>query len=108
MPSFDWSPSGYDRNRDLPRLLALWPEDAARLARSDLADVISRLARAIRAERRQALAGRWTYDLARHAALIRAHSTELEALRHARRRKALEGLARRPDRQQPHCQANQP
>jgi uncharacterized protein YbjT (DUF2867 family) len=66
----------YDRARDLPRLLPLWPEeiaDPSPLARWRLARV---LARALRRERQRGVAGHWSYDLARHAALLKAYRAE--------------------------------
>jgi hypothetical protein len=68
----------YDRARDLPRLVSVWPSE---IERSDLAGhraLVARIERALRAERRRGLSGHWTYDLARHAQL-------LAALRHERR-----------------------
>jgi len=45
----------YLRSRDLPKLIALWPHD-----------LLAKLRRAPRAERRRGLAGHWSYDLNRH------------------------------------------
>jgi hypothetical protein len=39
--------------------------------------IIARLRRALREERRRGIAGHWTYDLARHAALHRALQAEM-------------------------------
>ncbi|MFO1169335.1 MAG: hypothetical protein U1E49_00020 [Hyphomicrobiaceae bacterium] len=85
----------YIRERDLPRLLGLWPQDVAALRGSDLDGLIARLERAIRAERRRALHRDWTYDLSRHWALIRARDAELQALQRYRRQEALSRLTPR-------------
>jgi hypothetical protein len=91
----------YVRVRDLSKLLGLWPEEAAGIRGCDLAGIVARLARAIRAERRRALTRDWTYDLNRHWALLRAHDAELAALRRYRRGVELQtlagSLARRPE-----------
>lgn len=39
---------------------------------------LNRLARALRSERRRGLAGHWSYDLARHHALLQAFKAELK------------------------------
>jgi len=70
--------SGYDRKRDLPRLLLLWPEEIADDSAAARAHIIRRLRRALRQERQRGLAGHWTYDLARHASLLRAYRHEVE------------------------------
>lgn len=72
-------PGLYDRARDLPKLLALWPwelpgPEAARDAR-----IIAKLREALRAERRRGAAGHWTYDLVRHAQLLAAYRAETGA-----------------------------
>jgi hypothetical protein len=85
----------YVRSRDLPRLLGVWPQDVAGLRGSDLEGLVAKLERAIRAERRRALARDWTYDLSRHWALIRARDAELASLAHYRRQQAWSRLRRR-------------
>lgn len=70
---------GYDRARDLPRLLPVWPNEIAELTAEAHHRLIQRLRRALREERRRGLAGAWTYDLARHAKLYRALQAELAA-----------------------------
>lgn len=67
------------RERDLPRLIRLWPDEILDVDRADHDLIIARLRRAIRSERQRGLAGDWTYDLNRHAALIRAYRAELAA-----------------------------
>lgn len=73
------APAPYDRNHELPRLLALWPHEIADLSLTGRDSLIAKLKRALREERRRGLAGHWTYDLVRHAGLRRAWQHELEA-----------------------------
>lgn len=68
--------SAYDRLRDLPRLLLLWPEEVRRLGPGDQPLLVIRLAQMLRAERQLGLARHWSYDLSRHAALLRAWRAE--------------------------------
>ena len=71
--------AGYVRARDLPRLLPLWPHELTATTNADRARLLARLRRALRAERQRGLAGHWTYDLARHAQLLRAYRAEVAA-----------------------------
>ncbi|QZO02259.1 DUF6477 family protein [Chenggangzhangella methanolivorans] len=77
--------AAYDRRRTLPRLIGLDPReldgDSAALDRR----IRTRLARALRAERRRGAAGHWTYDVSRHLALAQAIAGE--AVRATQRRK---------------------
>jgi hypothetical protein len=68
--------AGYVRARDLPKLVPLWPNEIETLNRTDHARLLARLRRALRAERQRGLSGHWTYDLARHAQLLRAYRAE--------------------------------
>jgi hypothetical protein len=43
--------------------------------------VLSKLRRALRAERRRATSGYWSYDLNRHLALVSAYKAELARLK---------------------------
>jgi len=70
----------YDRARDLPRLVPLWPSEITDMTPEKHHRLIQRLRRALRDERRRGLAGSWTYDLARHARLYRALQAELAAV----------------------------
>jgi hypothetical protein len=74
---------GYLRRRDLPRLLALWPEDLEAASEAEHELLLARLHRALRRERSRGTGGHWTYDLARHALLLAAYRAELAAF-HAR------------------------
>ncbi len=81
----------YERARDLPQLLPLWPHEAAATSAGDHARLLARLRRALRVERMRGVAGHWAYDVARHARLLRAYRAETaDYLRRAR-----EGLKRR-------------
>jgi hypothetical protein len=76
--------AGYDRARDLPRLLPLWPRELETRSESDHARLLAMMRRALRRERQRGLAGHWTYDLARHAHLLRAYRAEVAAYLHGR------------------------
>lgn len=69
----------YDRRTELPRVLPLWPHELDDLTPQGRAHVLSKLRCALRAERRRGVAGHWTYDLARHAELLRVYRLELAA-----------------------------
>jgi hypothetical protein len=71
--------AGYVRARDLPKLVALWPREIATTSLADHARLLAKLRRALRAERQRGLGGHWTYDLARHAQLLRAYRAETAA-----------------------------
>ena len=74
---------GYERARDLPQLLPLWPHEMRDAEREPITRACSRdMRRALRAERQRGLAGHWTYDLARHAQLLRAYRAEVAAYLH--------------------------
>jgi len=48
--------------------------------------ILSKLRRALRAERRRALAGHWSYELNRHLGLMTAYKAELGLMRRAKLR----------------------
>lgn len=73
--AFDAAPD-YERRRDLPRLLPLWPHEIDAGTPAEHARLLARLRRALRQERLRGLAGHWAYDLARHAQLLRAYRCE--------------------------------
>lgn len=75
------SPVTYCRRRDLPRLIPMWPAELETSNAEARNKLIAKLRRALREERRRGLAGHWTYDLARHAGLLRAYKAELAAAR---------------------------
>jgi hypothetical protein len=70
----------YDRARDLPGLIRTDPFAPAPETREEVRAVVTRLERALRAERNRALSGHWTYDLNRHLALRQAYLAETERL----------------------------
>jgi hypothetical protein len=80
--------AGYQRTRDLPKLLPLWEWELATPSEAEHARLLARLRRALRSERQRGLSGHWTYDLARHAQLLRAYRAEV-----ATHLKAREGAA---------------
>jgi hypothetical protein len=71
----------YCRSRDLPRLIAVWPEEIADATTAGQERLIAKLRRALREERRRGLAGHWAYDLARHSALYEAYRAEISNCR---------------------------
>lgn len=71
----------YDPVRHLPRLLA--EETWKSLWRCEGPSVTARLETALRAERRKARAGHWSYDLNRHIGLLQALKAERLRVRSA-------------------------
>ncbi len=71
------SDARYDRGRDLPGLLALWPWEIDDPSAEGRRRLLALLRRALRLERQRGIAGHWTYDLARHARLLAAYRSEL-------------------------------
>jgi hypothetical protein len=67
----------YDRRIELPRVLPLWPHELDDESPEGRRSIVCKLRRALRAERRRGIAGHWTYDLARHAELVRIYRLEL-------------------------------
>ena len=66
----------YSRARDLPMLIALWPHELGDESAKGCRLVLGKLRRALRAERRRAMSGHWSYDLNRHLALVTAYKAE--------------------------------
>lgn len=69
-----------ERARELARLIPLWPSEIADTSREGRTRLIAKLECALKAERRRGRSGHWTYDLARHAALVRIWRHERAAL----------------------------
>ncbi len=65
----------YQRMRDLPGLLHLFPGEVEALDRKG---ILNRLALALRAERRRGRANHWRYSLSRHIALRQAFRSEAQ------------------------------
>lgn len=70
----------YDRSRDLPALIALWPWEINDLSFEGQQKLVARLRSALRQERQRAIQQHWTYDLARHARLLKAYQCEVANL----------------------------
>lgn len=66
----------YERARDLPRLIPLWPHEIEPADLAAHALLLARMRRALRIERQRGLSGHWTYDLARHSRLLQAYRAE--------------------------------
>jgi hypothetical protein len=76
----------YLRVRDLPRLIAtLAARACGRRSEGSLLS-LSKLRRALRAERQRVLAGHWSYELNRHLGLITTYKAELGLMRRAKLR----------------------
>jgi hypothetical protein len=70
-----------DRRAALSRVLALWPHELDDLSAAGRRNLVAKLKRALRAERRRGVAGHWTYDLARHCELLHLYRQELATLK---------------------------
>jgi hypothetical protein len=58
-------------------VVPLWPGELDDESPEGRRRILAKLRRALRAERRRGLGGHWTYDLARHVALLRVYRLEL-------------------------------
>ena len=70
----------YDRRRELPRVLPLWPHELEDDSPDNRRRILAKLRRALRAERSRGIAGHWTYDLCRHVELLRVYRLEKERI----------------------------
>jgi hypothetical protein len=61
--------------------LALWPAEVDDFSAVGRQNLLAKLSRALRAERRRGIAGHWTYDLARHVELLHLYRKELAMVR---------------------------
>jgi len=68
--------AAWERERMLPRLIAVSPEDLADGSRETGRTILRRLLLALRGERRRGRAGHWSYDLDRHIGLVQAVAAE--------------------------------
>jgi hypothetical protein len=66
-----------DRAAALAKVLPLWPHELEDVSPTGRRHILAKLRRALRAERRRGVSGHWTYDLARHAELVRLYREEL-------------------------------
>jgi hypothetical protein len=65
-------------------VLALWPHELEDVSTAGRQNLLIKLRRALRAERRRGIAGHWTYDLARHCELLHLYRQELAMLKASR------------------------
>lgn len=72
--------SADERRLALVRLVPMWPSEIDDLSVPGRRRLVGILERALLAERRRGRAGYWTYDLARHGALLAAWRRERAAL----------------------------
>lgn len=72
--------AGYDRKRDLPALIALWPWEIEDLSLEAQQRLVVMLRRALRQERKRGIGGEWSYDVVRHARLLAAYKCEVASL----------------------------
>ena len=89
-----WSPTrrtavgqGFSREAQLPKLIGLWPSELTNYSLEGTERIVAKLRKAIRAERRRAQQGHWTYDINRHLALsdaLKAEEARLASLRKPR------------------------
>lgn len=70
----------WPRERLLPRLIGVGPEEIADDSRAGRLAVLKRLSRALRRERVLGRAGHWSYSLDRHVGLVRAVAAERREL----------------------------
>lgn len=71
----------YERTRDLPRLVPLMLQDLDVSKPDAHARLVSLLRKALWQERRRARNRHWSYDPARHAALVKAYDFEARELK---------------------------
>jgi hypothetical protein len=79
-----------ERERILPRLVAVTPDDVADRSADGVARVRAVLERALAGERRRARARHWSYSLARHVGLIEALDAERLLFAETKRRRRRE------------------
>jgi hypothetical protein len=60
----------------LAHLVPLWPNEQTDMTPAGRLKRLGALRKALRSERQRGLQGHWAYDLARHAALLRAYRNE--------------------------------
>ena len=66
----------YLRAVDLPHLIPLWPNELEDTSKEATLVIIKKLQKALRAERKRAAMGHWSYSLNRHKALVDAIKAE--------------------------------
>ena len=70
----------WDRNRMLPRLIPVGPDELADDSREGRLAILRRLTTALRGERVRGRAGHWSYSLDRHIGLVQASAAERRLL----------------------------
>lgn len=84
-----------DRSRTLSTLLPLWPNDLNDSSYQGRMRVLAHLRRALRKERQRGRSGHWSYNLARHRALLDSYRDEAKAISdHNQQAHSPVGLAR--------------
>lgn len=74
----------YDRLKDLPPLIPLWPAELTDFSQGGTAFVLAKINQYLRAERRRSIKSHWSYNLNKHAALLVAYHHELRCLKSSR------------------------
>ena len=69
-----------ERLAGLRRLLPLWPHEIEDRSLAGQERICRLLRQALRHQRQRGVAGHWTYDVTRHAALVRVLAPELRRL----------------------------
>jgi len=77
----------YLRAVDLPRLIPLWPKEHEDTSTEATLKIIKKLQKALRAERKRAAMGHWSYSINKHKALLEALNTEKNSLSTHQKRK---------------------
>lgn len=66
----------YDRQKDLPRLIPLWPEELTDHTKVGTKKIIEKIYIALQVERRKAKTSHWSYNLTKHIGLLAALKAE--------------------------------
>jgi len=71
----------HHRDQTLASVLPLWPGDLSDTSYAGRVRVLAQLQRALRKERQRGRSGHWSYNLARHRALLDTYRGEADAIR---------------------------
>ncbi len=71
----------YDRQKDLPRLIPLWPEELKDQTEIGTKKIIEKIYIALQVERRKAKTSHWSYNLTKHIGLLAALKAEQKNMR---------------------------
>ena len=66
----------YDRQKDLPRLIPLWPDQVKDDTLGGIKKIIKKIDIALQSERRKAKTNHWSYNLTKHIGLLIAFKAE--------------------------------